>query len=449
MILILFIAVVTSALNASAASYLDLTVDQAVQLAYEKNRDIQDAYEETRRANFQITEAASAAYPQVNGLWEYNKNLKPQVFVIQMPDSSGTLQKSRLKMGTDHTMNLGASLTQPIWVGGKVGTALKAAKIYKKISDNTYKSVKQNVASGVASAYYGILLAKEVVKINGESLAQAEKHLANVEKLKNAGSATEYDLLRAKVQVANLKPGLVDAENNVKIATLRFKEVLGVDPDETVTINGKLDGPDILLLQRANRETAFANRPDFQATQQNIDLQKKAVRIAVGDFLPTLTAGSTFAYNGMFDLFKYSPEDWSPYWYANINLTIPIFTGFKNYAKYQQAKVDLRKAKTELRKTQDSISIEVAECAMNLTKAKDQIDSQEMNVSEAQKAFDIAESLYTNGKATQLEVLDAQLALEVSRTNLVTALYEGKVAEIELKRSLGLYDTNKKEGATR
>jgi len=443
--LTLFIALALGSMSAFADTYIDMTVDDAVSIALTKNRDIQDAFEETQRAKYQITEAASAAYPQISGLWDYNKNLKPQVFVIQFPDSSGVLRKNRLKMGTDNTMNLGASLTQPIWVGGKVGTALKAAKIYKKISDETFKSVQQNVASGVATSFFGILLAEEVVNITRESLEQAQKHLANVESLKKAGSATEYDLLRARVQVSNLKPGLMDAENNVALTLLRFKELLGLDPKVTITIKGALAAPDTSMLSLARHETALQNRPEFRATRQNIDLRKKAVRLAIGDFLPTLSAGTTFAYNGMFDIFKYTAGDWSPYWFANVSLTIPLFTGFKNKAKLAQAKVDLRKAQTSLIKTRDSISIEVEESVMNLRKAVNQIESQRMNVSEAEKAFEIAGSLFSNGKVTQLEVLDVQLALEVSKTNLVTALYEGKVAEISLKRSLGLYDADSRE----
>jgi len=75
---------------------------------------------------------------------------------------------------------------------------------------------------------------------------------------------------------------------------------------------------------------------------------------------------------------------------------------------------------------------------MNLKKALEKIESQQLNVEEAEKAVRLAESLYTNGKATQLEVLDAQLALDIAKTNMANALYEGKIAEISLKNSLGL-----------
>ena len=76
---------------------------------------------------------------------------------------------------------------------------------------------------------------------------------------------------------------------------------------------------------------------------------------------------------------------------ANISLTFPIFSGFKNYAKYKQAKVDLSKAHTEYRKTRASIMIEVDESVMNLKKAIEQIESRRMNVREAEKAVELAE----------------------------------------------------------
>jgi outer membrane protein len=417
-----------------------LTESEAVAIALKNNRDIINAGEELHRADYRITEAESAAYPQINGSWSVNKNLKPQVFVISFPDSTGQLKKNRLKVGTDYNATLGANLTQPLYVGGKVGTALQAAKIYKTISGDTEKNIRQNVVMGTLQLFNGALLARELNRIAGETLIQAQKHLEEVEARKAAGTATEYDLLRARVNVANIRPKLLDSENNARVSLLRLKEIMGVDPGSPIDIKGSFAPPDTTVLEQASGEVALRTRPDVNASRLNIDLYGKAVKIAFGDFLPTLSAGTTFAYNGNFDRFSYNPGDWSPYWFADITLNFPIFTGFKNYAKYKQAKVDYLKARTDYRKTRDSVIIEVEEGTMNFRKALKQIESQRLNVEEAERAVDLAENLYTNGKATQLEVLDAQLALETAKTNMASAFFEGTVAEIALKKSLGLLD---------
>ncbi len=438
--LILACAITAAGTDAQTANLSGLTVGEAVNVALKSNRDIQQAREEVNRAEYRITEAKSAAYPQVNGSWNADKNLKPQVFVISFPDSDGVLKKSRLKVGTDYTSAIGANLTQPLYVGGKVGTALQAAKIYRTMSTETAKNVRQNVVLGTMQAFNGALLARELERIQRESLIQAEKHLMNVASLRKAGAATDYDLLRARVNVANMKPTLIEAENNVKTSLLKLKEIMGVDPKTDVGVTGSFAAPDTTVLDRADADIALRNRPDVLIGQLSIDLQEKAVKIARGDFLPTLSAGTTFAFNGNFDQLSYKAEDWSPYWFASLSLTFPIFTGFKTYSKYRQAKVDYLKAQTDYRKTKDAVIIEVQQSAMNFRKALRQIESQRLNVDEAQQAVEIAENLYTNGRATQLEVLDAQLALEVARTNMASALYEGTVAEITLKKSLGLLD---------
>ncbi|MCE5252298.1 TolC family protein [bacterium] len=440
--LILCSVVIPEAGWAQSESYMDLSVERAVKIALEKNKDVINAGEEASKANNRITEAASAAYPQINGSWNYERNLKPMVFVISFPDSNGVLVKNRLKVGTDNTMSLGASLTQPIYVGGKVGTALKAAKIYKNMAEETLQSVRQNVVAGVVQAFNSALLSEEMCSINKESLAQAEKHLENVKNLFNAGRATDYDLLRARVQVANMKPDLLDAENKVTISLLRLKEVMGVAPDSPLTITGKFAEPDTSVFKQATFETAMEMRPDLKASEYNVDLYEKGIQLAKGDFLPVLSAGSNFAYNGNFDVFTYDREDWNRYWTASVTLTFPIFDGFKNYSKYRQAKNDFYKAKTDFKKIHDTVLIDVRESVLNLRKAVNSIESQRMNVEEAQKALEMAESLYTNGKATQLEVLDAQLALEVAKTNMVVSLYEGTIAEIALKKNLGILDTD-------
>lgn len=444
-LVILFMFLTSQAFCAQQESYHKLSLEQAIDIALEKNRDIINADKETNKADYQIIEAASAALPQISGLWDYEKNLRPQIFVISFPDSEGVMRKNLLKVGTDHRMYLGASLTQPIYVGGKVGTALKAAKIYKNVSNENLSTVKQNVVAGVVHSFNGVLLSREINKIAFESLSQAENHLKNVRNLYNVGKATEYDLLRSRVNVANLKPNVIDAENNVQISLLRLKEIMGLDPDTPLDIIGSFSEPDTTLFAYANKKVAFSNRPDLKASKFTMELQDKVVSIVKGDFLPTLTFGTTFAYTGNFDVFKYDVQDWSPFWLANLTLSFPIFSGFKNYSKYKQAKVDYFKAKTDYRKLRDAAVIEVNEAVMNLRKTIEQIESQRLNVEEAERAVRLAESLYANGRVTQLEVLDAQLAFEVAKTNMVNYLYEGKVAEITLKKNLGLIDIDTKE----
>ncbi|MDP2983502.1 MAG: TolC family protein [Candidatus Latescibacter sp.] len=424
----------------SQESYEGLTQDKAVTVALQKNRDLLNAKDEVQKSDYRITEAASGAFPQITGSWNYNRNLKPQVFVITFPDSTGKLTQNRLKIGTDNSANLGVNLTQPLYVGGKVGTALQAAKIYRNLSGETARAVKQNVILGVSQAFNSALLAKELQNIASESLEQARKHLENVEHLKAAGAATEYDLLRARVNVSNMKPKLLEAENNVTLSLLKLKQTMGVDPYASISLTGVFTEPDTTLLALAEARTALEKRPEIKIGKYTTDLQEKNVQVVKADFFPTLTAGTSFAFMGNFDTFRYNAREWNPYWFATLNLSFPIFDGLRNYSKYRQAKIDYLKSRTDYLKTRDSVVIEVYEGVLNLKMALKQIESQKMNIQEAQRAVELSVSLFSNGKATQLEVLDAQLALEVARTNMASALYNGTVAAIVLRKSLGLLD---------
>jgi len=422
-----------------AQGYLDLTLDKAIDIAVQNNRDVKKAADEIEKSKWQIVEAASGAFPQINGFWDFQRVIEPMVFIIEFPDpTTGKVVKNRLKAGTDHSMNLGATLSQPLYVGGKVGTALKAAKIYRNLSTQNLETVKQNVVSGVVQSFNGALLAQELSRISKESLAQSERNFKNVESMHAAGAATDYDRLRARVQVSNLKPNVLDAENNVKVSLLRLKEIMGVEPESALTIVGSFAEPDTTLIARAETEMALKRRPDIQANKLNVDLYEKNIKIARGDFLPTLSAGTTFQYMGNFDVFKYDPSYWNRYWTASVNLSFPIFSGLRNSSRYKQAQVDYVKARRDYSKARDAGVIEIGEAVLTLRKAVESIESQKVNIEQAEEALRMAESLYANGKATQLEVLDAQLMLDQAKTNMVSALYNGLVAEISLKKSLGL-----------
>jgi len=343
-------------------------------------------------------------------------------------------------------MGLGARLSQPIYMGGKVGTALKAAKIYRDIAENILDSVTQNIVAGVVRSFNSVILAKEMLRINQESLTQAQRNLKNVESKFEAGAATKYDMIRARVQVANMKPGLLKAENQLTITYLNLKETLGISPDIPLTITGSLAEPDTSIFAIAEVKTALEYRPDLKVSRYSVDLYEKNIKIVRGDFLPTLTAGTTFQYNGNFDVFKYDAGDWNSYWTASLNLSFPIFSGFRNSSRYKQAKTDFYKAKTDYNKIHDVVIIDVKEGVLNLRSAIKTIESQRMNVEEAEMALEMAESLYESGKVTQLEVFDMQLALERAKTNMINAIYEASIAEITLKQSLGLIETDSTKG---
>lgn len=436
----LLLAAALSPGTAAAQAYINLTVDSAVQIALNRNEDISNAREETVRSGLRVMEATSMAYPHLNGFWDYQRVIKPMVFIIEFPDATGKMKKNRLTAGTDHSMNLGASLNQNIWLGGKVGTGLKAARIYLNMTANTLTAVEENIVAGTMQAFNGALLAAEMVGITREALAQAERHMENVRTMSNAGVATEYDLLRARVQVSNMRPQVLDAERLLNNALLALKDVMGVDPNAPITLEGKLAEPDTSLFARATEEVAVSNRADLQASRDMVDLQEKNTKIVRGDMLPSLTAGTTFQFMGNFDTFKYEADTWKPYWFAQVNLSFPIFTGMQNYSRLQQAKVDHRIAQTDYRNARNGVLIEVEENVLSLRNAMAAIESQRLTVQEAEKATEMAESRFRAGAATQLEVMDAQLALEQARTNMVNALYQGVTAEIQLRRSLGLID---------
>ena len=439
---LLILALVQVSAGVSAQTYVNVDIDRAVQIALEKNRDIIQSREEVTRASLQITEAASAAYPQISTNWSLDKNLKPQVFIIQMPDSTGKITKNRLQIGTDYQTSLTTTLTQPLYVGGKVGAALKAARIYREMSDMTLDATVENVVAGVKTSFYGILFAREMESIARESLNMAQRHLENVRVLHENGRATDYDLLRAQVQVSNLGPDVVDARNQVTISLLELKNILGINPDAEFSINGGLAAPDTTMFAAAEINTAFENRSDLKTAELTIDLRDKAIKIARGDFLPTLSASTTFMFNGNMDMLRYNASDWTRSWFAGITLSIPIFSGFQTYSRYKQAQVDYRNAQIDYHRARDSVAIEVEEAVLNLRQAVNQIESRRLTVTEAERAVEIAESMYANGTATQLEVLDAQLSLAMSRNNYAGALFEGKVAEINLEKSLGLTANN-------
>jgi len=183
-----------------------MPIEDALKRAFSHNREYLSALEELNNASARITEARAGAFPVLSFSGGYTRNWEPNEFVISM---NGEAQ--HLRIGTDNTFSAGLRFTQPLYLGGKVGTALKIAKIYKNYSLQNLVTVYNKVRLDVYKSYYGLVLANEVVRVAEQAHILATASREVVEKMAFQGVVSEYDLLRAKVAESNTIPAEIRA----------------------------------------------------------------------------------------------------------------------------------------------------------------------------------------------------------------------------------------------
>ncbi len=420
--------------TADASDKMVITLDAALRMAKEKNKNMLIVKEENEKAGAQVTEARSGALPQIFMNSTYDRNIMKPAFFLKFGDE---IQK--ITMGMNNSIQNSISFSQPLWKGGKIGAALKIAKAYENSSEYGVKKTWKNVRSDVKKSFYTILLTKEARRIAEMSLKQAEAHYENVKKHFNQGMSSEFDLLRAEVNASNYKPGVIEAKNNLELAYVSLKYLLGIDIDKEIDIEGEFSYELIdEIVMKENRKNAVKSRADFREMEYLSNMYKLNIKIEKGNRFPDIYLTGGYQFQGMADDFNLGKQNRSNGVAAGLKMEFSIFDGLKTYSRVRQAQSDYRKIEYQKSQLIDGIKMEIKQSELRMKEAQERVETQRQNVIQAEKALKIAEVRYSSGIGTQLELFDAQLIVEQARMGHVQGIYDYLTAKTDWEKAVGL-----------
>lgn len=410
---------------------LILTMDKAISLAMEKNKDVLIAKEELKKGDKQIQEAKSGAFPQVDLNTVYTRTFKKPQFIVRVNG-----QVTKFEMGFNNSVQSAFQINQTLYSGGITSTALKIAKLYAKSFEESLYLTKSRIKLNVKEQFLGVLLSKEVHQINKQSLELAQAHLKNINLMFKNGMASEFDLLRAEVQVANTNPKVISSENTLKLQMDFLKNTIGLPLEQEIDIEGDLH-PDFISEQNlieASRDV-YLKRNDYKNLELIRNILDFNIKIERAGYFPKLSANYTYQYQGQSDNFGFANNYKSQT--ASLNLSVPIFNGFRTSAKVQQAKIAVREMDFQLQQLKEGIEIQVKQALNMLEDAYKRIISTGKTVEQAQKAYNIAEVRFKSGQGTQLEIFDSQVQLELAQLNKLQSIYDYEIARAQWENSIG------------
>ena len=226
----------------------------------------------------------------------------------------------------------------------------------------------------VKRGFYNYLLAKQLVGVSEEALALAEKTLQNVKNMFEVGIASRLDLLRAEVRAANLKPPLIQARNNVAVAELSLKTLLGLDVAQPVDVVGEMTYEPVDINLEESLAKAVENRPELSQLQYQKQMAGEMIKIARADYLPTIALSGS--YTTWADKFVFAKNSWQDFYTFNLVLSVPIFNGLQTSAKVAESQAQIREIEFTEKGLINNIKFEVQAAYLTLTNAKEALLSQ-------------------------------------------------------------------------
>lgn len=424
-----------------------VSLQDAINLALKQHRDAVNASLDVENSEYQIMEVRSRALPQVslNGTLNYSpllqKSALPNIFGPN-PNPDETIL---VAFGQKWNSTAGVNLTQNIF-DKSVFTGLKAARTTREFYQLNKQLTSENIIEAVASAYYQVLVQRHKVGLLDTTIANAEKIQGVMKGLYDNGLAKKIDLDRMEVNISNLISQRQQLMNAVTLLENQLKFLMGEDINTAIIIPEENLDAIVPVAVPLTETAAVDNRTELQLLkkqEQLLVLQKESYKSAL---YPTLSLSANYSYMGMgntFPVFKGKDDgvNWFDFSTISLNLRIPLFSGFANKARIQQADISLRKNRADQNYTKLALSLEFENAKTQINNNLITINHQRRNLELAREVFENTHNNYLNGLASLTDLLDAENSLTEANNNYSQALLDYRLAEIRMLKANGRLET--------
>lgn len=417
---------------------LRFDLSQAIEVALSENPTIKVADQEIELKKEVNREAYAGLFPEASLSGSYSRTLKKQTMVMDFGGESQTIQ-----MGTDNSYNGGLSISLPVFAPA-LYKSINLTKTDVELAVEKARSSRLDMINQVTKAYYQLLLAQDSYDVLLKSYNQAEANFNIVNEKFKQGVVSEYDKIRADVQVRSLKPNVVSAHNGVNLAKLQLKVLMGIDSDYTLEIIGNLKDYEMNLFANEldNEMLSLDQNSDLKQLELNAKMLKQNLQLQKTNFMPTVGASFSYSYMSLNNDFKIGHYRWYPFSTAGLSLTIPLFTA-SNFPKMKQTKIQIRQLEENRMNTERMLGMQVTSYLDNMAASAEQVLSNKEGVFQAEKGRLIAQKRYEIGNGTILELNDSEVALTESELVYNQSIYDYLTAKADLDQVLGREDITK------
>ena len=412
---------------------LQLTLDQALEIALSESNTIKIADMTVEKSGYAKKGSYAALYPNVNINGSYQRTLLKQVMVMEMPNPiTGETQTAEIKMGRDNNISTSATASMPL-VNASLWESLKLSGMDVEMAVEQARSSKIAMVKQVKQAFYAVLLAQESYNVMSQVYENAQKNFEKTDQRYNVGKASEVERLRAQVTMLNAEPNVSSAENAVLLATWQLKAVMGIDLDTEVEVVGNLnDYTEMMLTPYASEDDLSGNSSLLQLDIQDRMLES-TLRMQKRQYIPTLAASINYNYSAMGD----DELRWFPSSTAALSLSIPVFDGLQKHYAIKQTKVTRNMLALQREDTERNLRIAIRNFNDQMALCVKNYEAANATVGIAQKSYDISEKMFEVGKATQVELNDAQVSLMQAQLTQAQAVYNFMVTKASLDELIG------------
>lgn len=431
--LIMFVIITSSGLSAQSKK---ISIDDAVNIALENNRDIKIALLSHKQSDEKVTEAYGNLLPNISAEGSYIRNTKLPVFYL--PSDFFGIPGGRsipVEIGEKNVYEGYINFQMPVY-NAAIYPGIKAANINKKINRENIRAVKSRTVTETKKAYLRVLVLQQQLTLINQCVERGEQRLNDVRNLFFQDMAADVDTLTAYISLVNLEPTKLKLINAVENSKRALLFIMGLDENTQIVLL------DLFLLSDEDHHTEAlqnnaADRSEIKQLELAVEAAEQLEKVEFANHLPSLNAFGRLKIEAQAGDYKFNDYNWPTSSLVGLQLSLPIFNGLKTDAKVEQAKIEKEKTIEQLENLKEYVALEISTSLSALNEAKENVIAIKKTVELAERNYNMIRSRFNNGLSNLNDLLDAELMLNEAKINLTTENYNYHIAKVEYEYAIG------------
>ncbi|MBD2463110.1 TolC family protein [Oscillatoria sp. FACHB-1407] len=410
-----------------------ITLEQAVELAFRNNPELQIATLELTRNQAAVREARAALLPTLD--------FRSGLTIQETQENSLTDQLSQLLPEQDQPEQDDADinvqgtlrLDYDLYTGGRRSALIRAAEARVRLQELQVEVVSEQLRLDVTSDYYDLQEADEQVRIARASLVEAQQNLRDTQALEQAGVGTRFDVLQSEVNLANIQQELTQALSVQRTAQRQLAQRLNLASQVDIATADPIAPTEAWELSLEDSIVlSFQNRAELQQQLLQREINQEQRRVELAQNRPQV---SLFAQYDVSDVLN-RDEDVDGTYSFGVQMSWQLFDGGASRARADQSETDILIAEQRFADTRNQIRFQVEEAFLSLQANQNNINTAQLAIAQATEALRLARLRFQAGVGTQTDVLRSQTELTRAQVNLLRATLGYNRSLVTLRRAV-------------
>ncbi|MEM7816656.1 MAG: TolC family protein [Candidatus Aenigmatarchaeota archaeon] len=400
------------------AQEFNLTLDEIVLLALRDNPEILLKNKELEKAKQKIIEAKRELLPDLTLNFNLNK-------------TRGLYQKDI----TQNSTNL--NLRQIIFSGGRIINTIRLTQKGFEITEAILDKTKQEVVFNTIKVFYGLILAKDLVRLNKRVLENTKEHFKVLKKRYKNGEVSELEIKKIEEALERAKQVYKASLNQLDSYENFLKNLLHLDLEIKIKPKGEINyEPKELIFDKAYI-LALSRRPEIRQYEAQIEQLKASKEVIKAQNRPNIYAVWDYYMRSHSSGIGGISKNQNDYNVIGLAVSWPIFDGFQSKARLEEILTEIKEAQIAKDKVIRDIALELKNAYLELKNALNRIETVEKDFLFYRENLRSIKEKYSQGIVSHLELLDAQLQYKIANFNKKQAIYEYNIAKLNFEKAQG------------